>query len=365
MDPTEDETVTVDASRDPIEVATDRLQWGLRAGMQVTPHLRLVRQVGKGGMGRVWVAFNENLESEVAVKFINARVSDPRILKRFEREARLMSAIKSPHVIQSYDHGLLENGAPFIVMELLEGETLSDRIKEQGPLPLRQLELMITQVAGVLHLAHESGLVHRDIKPHNLFLVASVYDIFVKVLDFGLAKSEQVDLTAFTTSGEMMGTPAYLSPELVDSAKDADRHADLWALAVTTYEAATGIKPFDAKTIAEMCRLIMSEQPRPASELRPELQLDAWFDKALAKDHEARFQSAREMALAFKQALAAPERPAEAPPAEEQAPITQRMTAVDHERAEAALAPARQSPARIIAIVIAISVALALAKAFL
>ena len=159
----------------------------LGPGHAVTPNIRLVRELGEGGMGSVWVAEHTTLHTEVAVKFVHDEMATETLLKRFSREASLAAQIKSPHVVQTYDHGATDEGMPYIVMELLEGESLQDRLK-RGPLDARKTAMVVAQVCKALSKAHAIEIVHRDLKPANLFLVESGYEVFVKVLDFGIAK---------------------------------------------------------------------------------------------------------------------------------------------------------------------------------
>ncbi|RLB61524.1 MAG: serine/threonine protein kinase [Deltaproteobacteria bacterium] len=292
----------------------------------VTPRVRLVRLLGKGGMGSVWVADHLTLNTQVAVKFILASVAsgDPAMLARFEREARVAAQIKSPHVVQTYDHGVMDDGTPFIVMELLEGESLADRLKRAGPLSLEQADLLVRQTTKVLSKAHELGVVHRDIKPDNLFCIESGYDLFIKVLDFGIAKQPEMPSEhGMTRTGAMLGTPYYMSPEQVTSAKHAGPRADLWALTVATYEALTGAVPFQGETLGALCIAIVSAQFTPASVATANLPLamDFWFARALHVDPDQRFQTANEFAEAFSAAVKA------IPVAQAGAPIQQATVA--------------------------------------
>ena len=280
-------------------------------GTLVTPNIRLVRLLGRGGMGAVWIADHLTLMTQVAVKFISPELAtkSPRMAQRFEREARLAARIKSPHAVQTYDHGITASGTPYIVMELLEGETLTARIQRHGTLTVRELQLVMGQAAEVLGRAHALGVVHRDIKPDNVFCIDTGYELFIKILDFGIAKDRTLPSASdMTSTGAMMGTPKYMSPEQVQSAKDTDSRADLWALAVTAYEALTGHVPFDGETLgALIIKIFHADFPLPSA-ARPDLgtSLDPWFRKALHPNVEQRYQSAREMADAFNMVLTNP-----------------------------------------------------------
>ena len=280
----------------------------LRAGSHVTPNVRLVSLLGTGGMGSVWVADHLGLVTQVAVKFVSKELleSDTTIVARFNREAALSAQIRSPHVVQIHDHGFTDDGTPFIVMELLDGETLTERIDRKGTLTLSDCGQLITQTSKALARAHRLGIVHRDIKPDNLFLVESEFELFFKVLDFGIAKQRKMPSVApVTVTGAMIGTPEFMSPEQVLSAKDVDHRSDLWALGVVAYYALTLRVPFTGETLGSLCVAIASGKFTPPSALRPGVPktIDGWFAQAFAVDPKDRFQSAREMAVAYAEAL--------------------------------------------------------------
>jgi len=280
----------------------------VRAGTWVTSAVRLERPLGEGGMGSVWVAHHETLDAEVAVKFISQRLEGrPEVaLKRFEREARIAAKLKHPHVIQVFDHGVTDDGVAYIVMEKLEGETLAARLRREGRLSAVDTELLVSQVARVLTTAHEAGVVHRDLKPDNVFLLESDYELFVKVLDFGIAKQTGMQaLGELTHTGMLVGTPHYMSPEMLLGDKDVDPRADLWGLAVMTYHALTGQLPFRGETIAALGVRVNEGSFTPPSALVDEVspEIDAWFKIALGRKIEQRYQSAREMARGLRDAL--------------------------------------------------------------
>jgi serine/threonine protein kinase len=290
----------------------------LEAGVMVTSTVRLVRLLGQGGMGSVWVADHLTLKTEVAVKFLLADLvrSNPAMLARFEREASAAAQIKSPHVVATFDYGVVEDGTPYIVMELLDGESLSERVARTGPLSASETGQVLTQVAKALRKAHQLGIVHRDIKPDNLFLVDSgalgpdgqpiAEDLFVKVLDFGIAK--QAEATDITHTGAMFGTPRFMSPEQLLNSKGVDFHADLWALAVVACWALTDRPPFDGETLAGISMAVCQGVFTPPSQLTPGLapSLDAWFARAFDLNIQNRFPSAHEMTAAFADASAHP-----------------------------------------------------------
>jgi eukaryotic-like serine/threonine-protein kinase len=284
----------------------------LRAGRKITPSLELVRELGAGGMGCVWLAHHAGLNADVAVKFIGAAGGE-RAAERFAREARMAARVRHPHVVQIFDHGTTDDGVPYIVMERLEGETLGERLARAGALAPHETALLVRQVAEALGAAHASGVVHRDIKPHNLFLVSSGHALFIKVLDFGLAKPVAAEAVAgVTRTGLCLGTPGYMSPEQLIDGRPANAASDSWALAVVAYECLTCELPFEGRTVAALGHALGDGALVPPTTRREELPraLDAWCARALARDPAARFSTPAELALGFERALEAqPSRP--------------------------------------------------------
>ncbi len=280
----------------------------LEAGALVGNKIRLIRALKRGGMGSVWVAEHQTLRMQVAVKFMAEQLAqDPEYVERFSREAMASAQIKSPHVVQVFDHGVADT-TPYIVMELLEGEDLRTRIARAGPIPIGEAATIIVQLARAMAKAHAAGIVHRDIKPDNIFMVEHDGEPFIKVLDFGVAKHvSQESEMAVTGTGAMVGTPHYMSPEQILSARRVDHRADLWSIGVVMYRALTGAVPFSGETLGAVCVAIERGVFIAPSQRRPELlsTLDAWFVRALARDPAARFQTAKEMAEAFVAAVEA------------------------------------------------------------
>lgn len=280
----------------------------MKAGQQVTPTLRLTRLLGKGGMGSVWLADHTTLGSQVAIKFMAiANIDDEVLLQRFRTEAKAAAQIKHPHVAQVFDHGVTSDGVPFIVMEYLEGEDLKHAVRRQGPLPVAEVARLITQSAKALGRAHSLGIVHRDIKPDNIFLCDIDGEPFIKLLDFGVAKIDQgSSMEGATTTGSMMGTPLYMSPEQLLSARTVNHRSDLWSLAVVAYFALTTRVPFGGETIGSLSVAVHMGVFQPPSTFRPELPpaVDAWFVRCLKRDPTERYDSAKEMAEGFEQAAA-------------------------------------------------------------
>jgi eukaryotic-like serine/threonine-protein kinase len=269
--------------------------------------LHLLRPIGEGGMGKVWVARHKGLETDVVVKFLSAMGADrPEAEARFAQEAASASAVKSPHVVQIFDHGTTAEGTRYIVMELLEGRDLATHLAQNGPMAPGDVAAVIAQVAKALARAHKAGIIHRDVKPENIFLCdADGGDLFVKVLDFGIAKREQQAVSK-TSTGHVVGTPFYMSPEQILGERAVDARTDIWSMGCVAFEALTGKRPFDGATIGAITLAIHRSSPRPSA-LVPGLPpaIDEWFARACAREPEARFETAREAGQAILDAVGA------------------------------------------------------------
>lgn len=273
----------------------------LVAGLVIAQKYKLTRLLAKGGMGSVWAANNFRLKMPVAIKFMApSTVGSPELVARFEREATAAAQLRSPQVVQVFEHGV-DRGAPFIVMELLEGEDLNVRLKREERLSIESTARIVSEVCKALRRAQEMGIVHRDLKPANIFLARNDEDESVKVLDFGVAKLLAEANEWKTRAGQLVGTAPYMSPEQVQCSGALDHRSDLWSLGVIAFRALTGRLPFDSEAMVDiMVRIFTEAAPRPSS-IAPELGpgVDRFFARALATDPEARFQSAREMAEAM------------------------------------------------------------------
>ncbi|MBK9266681.1 MAG: protein kinase [Polyangiaceae bacterium] len=260
---------------------------------------KLERPLAQGGMGSVWVARHQLLDTDVAVKFMEKSIAENESARhRFEREAKAAVLIKSPHVVQVLDYGI-EDGSPYIAMELLDGEDLDHRLERGGPLNLEQSYRIIEQLGKALRRAHDLGIVHRDLKPGNIFLSRHGDEEMVKVLDFGIAKDVTVTGSASATStGALLGSPSYMSPEQIRETKLVDHRSDLWSVGVILYEMLTGRLPFDeSENIGKLLVSICTDPVLPPSVIVPSLsiEVDRFFEKALARDMKSRFQSMAEL----------------------------------------------------------------------
>jgi serine/threonine protein kinase len=282
----------------------------LAPGVNISPNVRLVSQLDAGGMGAVWIAEHLALEIRVAVKFILAELARdvPDVVARFEREAKMAAQINSPHVVKTFDLGSTDDGMPYIVMELLRGNTLGEWLEMVGPLSVLETAMVVKQTTSALVKAHELGVIHRDIKPANLFLLDAGPDLFVKVLDFGIAKNTNVPSpSVVTNAGTLMGTPDFMSPEHLLDEGVLGPSNDFWSLAVVAYRAMTGCLPFLGDTLPTLVIEITSGRFLPPSAVKPNIpgQVDEWFARALARDPADRFESGGAMAAALEEAAGA------------------------------------------------------------
>jgi serine/threonine protein kinase len=271
----------------------------LREGLVVANRFRLVRKIGRGGMGSVWEAVHLALDQPCAVKFIEGELGNlAEAHARFEREAKAAAQLRSPHVVQILDHGLWE-GRPYIAMELLEGEDLGKALQRAGgKLPPGQVATIIQQVARALTKAHAAGIVHRDLKPDNIFLVQDDDQKLVKILDFGVAKQTSHAIEGSNTkTGAMLGTPYYMSPEQAQGIKTVDSRSDLWSLAVIVYQCITGRLPFESEALGDLLvKIIVAPVPVPSKIAAVPPAFDKWWARAAERDPEKRFPSAKEFA---------------------------------------------------------------------
>ena len=272
----------------------------------------VLRELGKGGMGVVYEARHTGTGRKVAVKEIVAEAlrTDALLLDRFQREARATGNIETQHVAPVLDTGNdAATGHPYLVIELLHGEDLQDRIVRFGPLSEDAALRITAQAATGLARAHAAGVVHRDIKPANLFLARRDDEVVVKILDFGVARVKEQLAAAdhrLTTTGVMLGTPLYMSPEQVVGAKSVDHRADLWSLGICLYESLTGTTPHDdVETLGALIVAICSKPARSIREVAPELsdEVAAIVDKSIALDPTKRYQTADDLLVDLRALL--------------------------------------------------------------
>ena len=259
---------------------------------------RIEKLIGEGGMGKVYLAVHPSIGRQAAVKLLApGDASDPQIVSRFLTEARASNAIRHPNIVDIYDCGLLSSGTPYIVMEYLEGETLA-QLLAQGHVSIDAALDIACQVAEALAAAHAHEVVHRDLKPDNLFLIADPRKLdrrMVKVLDFGIAKLQKHTFGQVhkTRTGALMGTPLYMSPEQCMGAKEIDARTDIYSFGVILYEMFCGRKLFDSDSVFGVINMHINDKVAPPRTLRPEIpaELEAVILRALAKQPAQRHQS--------------------------------------------------------------------------
>ncbi len=265
---------------------------------------RLIAKLGEGGMGSVWRAEHLTLHTQVAVKLIDPTIAETReATMRFQREAQASAELRSTHIVQILDYGIDER-MPFIVMELLEGESLAARLRRLEKFTPSSTAQILSQVARSLSRAHQRGIVHRDLKPDNIFIVQEDADEVVKVLDFGIAKKlDGLSLSSDikTHTGMILGTPYYMSPEQALGQTDIDHRADIWSVGIIGFECMTGVRPFERDTFGALLMAICHEPlPKPSQLGTVPAGFDDWFARSTARNKDERFQSAAEAATELR-----------------------------------------------------------------
>jgi serine/threonine-protein kinase len=284
-------------------MATDSME----PGRVLAGRYKLESRLGEGGFGTIWRAEHLVLAAPVAVKLVDTDVvKDEEQVDRFLREARAAAALRSPHVVQIIDYGV-DGDVPFMVMELLEGETLAHRVRGKGKLTPAETGRILTHVGRAMAKAHAAGIVHRDLKPENVFLVHNEDEEIAKVLDFGVAKVETTNIAkqgAKTRTGSLLGTPYYMSPEQAQGNKEVDHRSDLWSLGVIAFECLTGKRPFHSDGLGELVLQICAYPiPLPSEVGSVPLGFDAWFKRATERDPKHRFQSAKDLTESLREVL--------------------------------------------------------------
>lgn len=275
----------------------------------------LLSKLGQGGMGAVWRAEDRTLRIEVALKLIDPSLVDsPVALARFQQEAHAAARLRSTHIVHINDYGVDDaTGQPFIAMDLLEGESLQQRLDRVRRLAFNDAQHILTQVARALELAHSKGVAHRDLKPENVFIAREGNTEIVKVLDFGIAKRLDVIPVSGglkTRDGQMLGTPNYMSPEQARAHGDIDHRTDIWSFGVIAYQCITGRRPFESDNLASLVLAICSGPiPDPATLAATPAGFTEWFERAVARDVQGRFPTIVAAATELARLVDAPLRP--------------------------------------------------------
>ncbi len=297
-------------------LAYTRVTAVLSPGTIVGDKYRLEEPIGQGGMATVWRAVHTTLDRPVAVKFLEAvGTGAEQLAERFLQEAKTAAGLRHRHVVDILDFGVTPDGAPFMVMELLEGQSLADRYTDGPTVTDWELLEVVAMTLSGLAAVHDAGILHRDVKPENVFLVQDADGIFPKLLDFGISRGFGAG-GRITRTGMVVGTPQYMSPEQARGKKDLDARSDLWSVGVVLYEGFTGEVPFDSENPGDVLISVATEDPQPLEELRPDLP-ESVLDlvrRALQKDPAGRFQNAREMREALMDVLQGAEHMGGRPP---------------------------------------------------
>jgi hypothetical protein len=277
----------------------------LEPGQILDGKYRIVRLIGEGGMGAVFEGENTRIQRRVAIKVVHAAyAADTAVMARFQREAQAAGRIGNDHILEVLDLGALPDGSQYMVLEFLDGEPLSARIERLGRLTPKELAPLVVQMLKGLGAAHGAGIFHRDLKPDNLFILkekAGRAD-FVKIIDFGISKFQPLsgDAMNMTSTGAVMGTPYYMSPEQASGSRAVDARSDLYSMGVILYECVTGHVPFDGDTFNQlMFKIVLSDAPSPVDAV-PDLDpaFASIIMKAMVKDVGQRFQTAEEFSKA-------------------------------------------------------------------
>jgi eukaryotic-like serine/threonine-protein kinase len=277
----------------------------IKAGEVLAGKFQIERVLGAGGMGVVVAARHMHLDERVAIKYLQPEaLSEPGLVQRFLREGRAAAKIKSEHVARVYDVGTFETGAPYLVMEYLEGSDLSAMLKQRGPLPLDLAVEYMLQACEAIAEAHVAGIVHRDLKPSNLFLTSRADgSAVVKVIDFGISKvttgaDAGMDITK---TAEMRGSLLFMPPEQMSRPRDADPRSDIWAIGVSLYNLITGTFPFWAETMPQLCAKVFHEEPDPPRVHRAGIPegLEGAILRCLRRNVSQRFASVADLAAAL------------------------------------------------------------------
>ncbi|MGE0789839.1 MAG: protein kinase [Sandaracinaceae bacterium] len=258
--------------------------------------LEVLSVLGEGGMGRVYEVRHRITKHVRALKVLHPHYAEnPDVVTRFLREASVAGTLETPRVVETFDAGRLEDGATYVLMERLRGESLGARLEREHRLPATEIARLVMEACEGLELAHAAGIVHRDLKPDNLFIALSADGTeHVKLLDFGISKFMSSEHVSLTTAGHLMGTPLYMAPEQAEGAERADVRSDIYALGAILYEALAARPPFEAVGLPKLLVMIEQGDLTPLDVVAPDLdpRLTAIVGRAMARDPDARFQDA-------------------------------------------------------------------------
>jgi serine/threonine protein kinase len=282
-------------------------------GTRLGDRYEIVSVIGRGGMGVVYKARQEQMDKLMAIKMLHSHmVSDSEAVKRFYREAKTVSQVRHHHIVTLYDFGMSAQGQPFLVMDYLQGVSLKDELKNNGPLSFERADRIFNQINDALASAHALDVVHRDLKPENILLSTQNQQAdWITLVDFGLSKLKEPktqDAYQITRTGDVCGSPPYMSPEQCLAASAVDPRSDIYSLAIVVYESLSGVLPYTAKSAIEMMDCHLYGAPIPFSQSSPDLkvctELTTFFAKALAKEPDTRHQTITEFGADLHECLA-------------------------------------------------------------
>jgi serine/threonine protein kinase len=275
-------------------------------------HYKITGKLGRGAMSVVYEGVYEPLGQPVAIKLLKSHlVSDEATFRRFQQEAKTAGALEHPNIVGILDFGITDQGVPYLIMELLHGVSLIERLRQAPPVDLLSLISLFLQVGDALSYTHERGIVHRDVKPSNIVVVNEYGKDVVKIVDFGIAKLQTLDGQGngahdLTATGEVFGTPLYVSPEQA-MGRTIDERADIYSLGCVLYEAIAGKPAFNAPTAFDVIRMQITTDPIPLDAARPDLKLPPSLlqvvDRSMLKDPDDRYQTLRQMMVDMREAL--------------------------------------------------------------
>jgi serine/threonine protein kinase len=273
------------------------------AGSFFGDRFRIDSPLGTGGMGAVFKATDLKANRQIALKVLLKARRDGESRQRFAREAEILSKLSHPGIVGIHGFGHAQGGVPWLAMELVEGESLGDRVRRKGPLPADEVAPILRAVCDALQTAHAAGVIHRDLKPDNIILRKHAIPAqAVKLIDFGLSRVD--DAKRLTATGTMIGTPRYMAPEQISSIKNSGPRSDIYALGVMVFESLTGESPFQASDHGQLLGAILQGRIQKLSQIRPDLppETEAVVARAMDKDPDVRFQTPLEFAQAFSEA---------------------------------------------------------------
>jgi serine/threonine protein kinase len=280
----------------------------LNPGELIQSRYRLLRLLGSGASGAVWAARNELIDRDVALKIMRPEVAEDAVaLQRFFNEAKASGRVRSPSIVEILDLGQAEDGSPFLVFELLEGEGLDEKLRREGTIQPEPLLEMLVGVARALEIAHAQGIIHRDLKPANLFVTRGPTSVLIaKILDFGISKMFDMGHNfSLTRTGTVVGSPAYMSPEQAAGREDIDGRADVWSLGVVMYEALTGTLPHQAANYNQLMVRILTQDCESVTARKADLPpaITAIVDACLKRERDQRTSNAGVLANQMDAAL--------------------------------------------------------------